>query len=462
MKNETNENLSQVFEEVNNTAENSGIDMDLYTQSKVSQSIPVLCFLFCLMLVGIAGNASVIVTYVKRLEKSTTHLFIFYLAVFNIINCLIIPKRIYDLLHPYTNTYNGLCSFQYFASYSTDISAGIIIVCISFDRYFRIARPHHGLSVRRSKIAIIVIFFSSMIFSSMTFFVNGTEQVKPDSYKSSVFGYKCGILDSAKQTVLPLLFNVLVLVCFVLGVIVLLTVYILLGLKVRRWNEGRKNKQRGRIRSDNTQVTSLTDETESSKESQAERHAEECKCNKVKLIISTNNNSVGGQKISNSPLSNTREISRSLERKQFTPFDVAHSDGTKTLPHRKACVFGNLDAIYIPRKSSVAPFTGLRRGMKVSRTTTMFISATVAFVASHVPFICFKLVNTLNPDVIRYLSPVISAIVMFADYSYMISYVVNPIIYSFMNPKYRREVKTLLLNVSTNIICKTSTLNIRR
>lgn len=442
--------MSVVADENNNTDYN-GIDIDTYTISKVAQSIPVLCFISLLMLVGLIGNALVIVTYVKRLEKSTTNLFIFCLAVLDIINCLIIPKIIYDLLHPYTNRHHILCCLQNFFSISNSIASGFIIVCISFDRYFRITRPHNGLSVRWSKTAICVIFFTSLIFSTLTFFVYGTEKVTPDPNKK-LYGYKCGTSDNAKFTVIPFLFKTLILFCFGVGVIILLTVYTLLGFKVRSWNRARKTKTKCQIRSEMIRVTSLSDETDSSRDSQTDKQTEEFEFIPV-TPLSLDSDRDG--QILKRPVFD-RELSRSLDRKQFMTLDVVHTDGTKTLPHRKSHSFRNPLLAGLPRKSSIATLTGLKRRMKLSKTTVMFMSATIAFLASHLPFICIQVVNTYNPALIQDFNSVHSTLIMFAVYSYTISYAVNPIIYGFMNPKYRQECKTLLLNISKTIECKTN------
>lgn len=427
----------------------------LLTKRQVTLCIPVLCFIFLLMLVAIGGNSLVIITYMKRLEKSSTNLFIFCLAVFDLINCcLAIPLEFHDLLNPYENDHSFLCAFHTFISFTADLSSGYIIVCISFDRYLRIARPHQGLSVKGSKLAICTISLFAFILSSPSLYVYGTEHVTFEGHEELI-GLSCGTAERAKETVVPLIFNTLILVCFGIGVLILLTVYTLLGVKVRKWNKGRKQIYR---RSEMfSPATFVSDDTESRDESHTDNA-----CSKQPEAFSFLQTSDHSAEDYQTDLETTfqkpefvRELSRSLDRNHFMKLDTVHMNGTKTLPLRKSESFKKRQAaVNIGRKSSMPSLTGLRKRIKISRTTIMFISATIAYVASHLPYACIKIALTLNHDMLKDMTGVEYAFFKFADHSYILSYAANPIIYSFLNPKYRSECKKLLMEVSKTIKCQ--------
>lgn len=432
--------------DINNFSDSSAV-LESLTSREVSLSIPVLCFISLFVLLGAVGNTLVIITYIKRVDKSSTTLFIFSLAVYDIINsCIGLPMVIYDLLNPYMNDQHYLCSIHTFIGFTADVSSGYIIVCISFDRYLRIARPHQGLSVNGSKLAIGIVSVISMVFSSLALFVYGTEIVTFDSYPK-LTGQKCGIAEHAKATIIPLLFNTLVLVCFSMGVIILLAVYTMLGIKVRNWNKGRKSKQTKSRRCEMYfQANTVSDETES-RDSQTDNTFAK------PHEFEHSNSAEDDVTISRKP-GYVRELSRSLDQNHFLTLGGTHMNGTKTLPLRKSESFKTRQAAQLDRKSSMPSFIGLRKRMKVSRTTVMFISATIAFIASHLPYACVKIALTLNPDLMKNMTDVAYSLFMFAKYSFIVSYGVNPMIYSFLNPKFRRECKYLLVSISRTVKCQ--------
>lgn len=440
------------------------------TAEKLEQSIPVLCLISVLMLVGTFGNALVIATYFKRAVKSSTNLFIFCLAMFDITNCTVaLPLEIYNLSNPYMNDHGILCKIHRFIAFSADLSSGFIIVCISFDRYLRIARPHQGLSVKGSKMCIFVICILAVLISSFSFVVYGRAVVSFPEHPGIV-GIECGVPDDRRQTVFPLLFNTLILVSFCVGVIILLIVYTLLGLKVRRWNEGRKTKIARTNRAlDYSPATAISEDTgspDTPEQVPSETFAflpPSPQPPTQQAADSPDDANTKEEPFSFKRPSFVRELSRSLDRNHFLKLDTElHMNGTQTLPHRKSSTSKNRKSCTnMPRKASIPKLNELKRRMKISRTTIMFITATIAFVASHLPYACIKLAYTVTPSLTDSMSGVAYSFFLFAEFSFVVSYAVNPIIYSFLNPKYRRECKSILQDLSSSLKCQSKQFFIR-
>lgn len=426
------------------------------TRRQVSLSVPVICFIILLMVTGFCGNSLVILTYVKRLEKSSTNLFIFCLAVFDLVNCCIsLPLQVNDLLNPYENDQSYVCKTHEFIVHMADIAAGCIIICISFDRYLRIARPHKGISVRGSKVAICIVCITAFVLSSLTFYVYGTETVTFEGYSKELIGKRCGTSETAKGTVVPLLFRTLILFCFALGVLILLTVYMLLGIKVRKWNKSRKTKNIVVHRkSEVLSQTTFSDDTESRDES----NTDNANLPETAVFLQNSTEKQNRPDILESTFQKpifVRELSRSLEENHFLKLEPVHVSGTNTLPVRKSESSKKRQAtVNVGRKPSMPSITGIRKRIKMSRTTIMFIAATIAFVASHIPYACTKIALTVHHDLLKHMNDAELSLFKFAEYSFAVSYAANPIIYTFLNPKYRRECKKLLMDVTSIIKCK--------
>lgn len=424
--------------------------LEKLTEEAVARAIPVLCFMGLMMLIGTIGNILVITTYFRRVDKSSTNFFIFFLAVFDLLNCSIaLPLEIYSLSKPYTNDQTALCRANKFIAFGADLSSGCIIICISFDRYLRFARPHNGFRVNRAKIATSLLCVLAWVISSLTIPVYGNKYITFEEHPSIV-GVRCGVPDAKRNTVLPLLFNTLILLSFCVAVVILLSVYIFLGLKVKRWNQGRKSKMsRPNRMSDPCAPTAISEETETP-DSPELKQSETFSFLQPTPEIPTETK---GELTFMRP-GFVRQISRSLDRSNFLNLDnSAHLNGTHTLPHRKSSTLKRKPCASVCRKASIPKLNEFKRRMKVSRTTVMFISATIAFVASHIPYACIKLAQTLNGDLTDHMTSVQYSLFLFAEYSFIVSYAVNPIIYSFLNPKYRRECKSLLRDLTNSLKC---------
>lgn len=62
--------------------------------------LPVTLFMAFLMVIGIVGNVIVFIVYLKRQRKSTPDLYIFNLAILDLLTCTFgIPMEITDLIY---------------------------------------------------------------------------------------------------------------------------------------------------------------------------------------------------------------------------------------------------------------------------------------------------------------------------------------------------------------------------
>lgn len=495
-------------------ADDENLLLKLNTE-KIQSSILVLCVLSAIIILGTIGNLLVLATYFKQLYKNSTNFFIFCLATLDLIGCVIfLPAEMLALLQPLTYHDPWLCKLNKFVGFSADLASGYTIVCISFDRYLRISRPHKRFSRQTCRRAVIFVVSTSVLISSMTIYAYGTEEVIIEGVPE-LLGYRCGITSVAKDTFIPLLFATIILVAFLIGVIILLTVYLRLGIIVRRWNKGRtrnaenksatktngcsddssskydkkisnsktetqpcetpllirdksinhlKEKRRnndrdtGIIKADVTKSTKQNDTAESSPSNR--NFKIEAKVRKIPTketfltdteISDADNNSVASLPVIRPGI--VKELTNSLERNGFkVPDPSVHFDGTSTLPLRKAKQ-REISKRQISRKKSLL-ITDIKKRMTLSKTTIMFIVATVAFVACHVPYMCIKVAMVTAPGSEDTLSATETVFYRLAEYSFTVSYAVNPIIYSFLNSRFRKECGKLIVTLLKKITCR--------
>ena len=82
--------------------------------------------------------------------------------------------------------------------------------------------------------------------------------------------------------------------------------------------------------------------------------------------------------------------------------------------------------------------------IKVTRTTTIFVVVTVAFIVSYLPFLVVMVTRNIKKNFEDILSPAAEVFYKFCLKSYFINIAINPVIYSFLNRNFRSEVIKVL------------------
>lgn len=78
--------------------------------------------------------------------------------------------------------------------------------------------------------------------------------------------------------------------------------------------------------------------------------------------------------------------------------------------------------------------------IKVTRTTTIFVAVTAAFILSYLPFLVVMITRNIKKNFEDILSPSTEVFYKFCLKSYFINNAINPVIYSFLNRNFRADV----------------------
>lgn len=78
--------------------------------------------------------------------------------------------------------------------------------------------------------------------------------------------------------------------------------------------------------------------------------------------------------------------------------------------------------------------------IKVTRTTTIFVAVTAAFIISYLPFLVVMVTRNIKKNFEDILSPSAEVFYKFCLKSYFINNAINPVIYSFLNRNFRADV----------------------
>lgn len=82
--------------------------------------------------------------------------------------------------------------------------------------------------------------------------------------------------------------------------------------------------------------------------------------------------------------------------------------------------------------------------VKVTRTTTILAAITIAFILSYLPYLAAMVTSTAIPDLEYRITDLPRVIYKLATKSVFLNNALNPLIYSFLSPKFRSELRSLL------------------
>lgn len=330
--------------------------------------LPVIVFLFTLMLCGIFGNVLVCIVYLRKKTKLSPDYFILNLAFLDLLTCVIgIPVEIADLRYPYMFYAPAACKLLRTIESLSGMGSALTLVAISIDRYKRICKlgqHFNNSTVKRLcggaiLMGVVIGWPAAVVFGKKTV----------DLGIPGVKGEDCSTADEMRETIYPLLYYSAIMVCFVVSVVFVIFVYVRISIFIRKGISLKRTRTNDPVSTYSMNVHFIAEEnTSGSCPSQA------------------------------------------------------HPMLDATPQHRRRQM----------------------NSMRVTRTTTIFVAVTVAFILSYLPFLIIMIIRNIKKDIEDNMSHDTEVVYKFFSKSYFVNNAINPLIYSFLNRRFRNDVKNLL------------------
>lgn len=195
--------------------------------------LPVTLFIVFLMVIGLVGNVIVCIVYYKRKRKSTSDLFILNLAALDLLSCLFgIPMEVADLSLPYMFNAPTVCRIGKTLESCTILGSAMTLVFISIDRYKLICNMGESFSYKTAKRLCLASLCFGIFLSWPFLILMGKKTV--DLGLPDIKGVDCAISDDFRKTIVPLVFNGILFVCFVLSLVFMIFVYVRISIFLKR------------------------------------------------------------------------------------------------------------------------------------------------------------------------------------------------------------------------------------
>nr|QEJ80978.1 alpha2 adrenergic receptor [Mytilus coruscus] len=204
----------------------------LLSQRKAVLYLPVIIFLFLLMIFGCFGNTLVLYIYCFRSKKRSANNFIIAMALFDFITSVVVmPIDIYDLLYHYSFYSNIACKIFRAVESATTYASAVILIQIAFDRYFKICKPLRFGNRNRTKFMSISAGMLALILCSPAVVLFGTRR---EQISGNLCGFDCSVDQKYKGSTFQTIYYLLLGLVFIVTFVILSALYFLIWLAIKR------------------------------------------------------------------------------------------------------------------------------------------------------------------------------------------------------------------------------------
>lgn len=433
---------------------------------------PVIAFLSLLMVLGIVGNLLVLYVYEFRFKRSSSRAFILCLAMLDFVACVIgMPYHIYDMYHTYIYYDEASCKGLSYILGVTVTASSIILTIIAIDRYQKICKPFgkqiSDLGTKKACVASVIV---AIVFSIPHIVMYGNASIEVEG--ANFTGVECYIKDEYEESSTSYIYFGFFFFLFITTTTALIVLYSLVGCKIRRRatnissDNGSTRKERpvakarsfsicGSDPETSNEILSETDDsisaikvkTISYKKGNAESMSE-CKLEYenaatpifeftgVKQQDRDSSASRNSQARSpNSPMIRNAARGESRKKKKFLDIyrrqtmSISDEDSEEGREQSQRSF-----------RSSLSGKSLSKRQKRTVRITGMLFMITLVYIISYLPHLVLLILEFMDPAGFENLSPWAFTGYNLLLRSYFINNMANPIVYGFLDPKFKYEV----------------------
>lgn len=448
-------------------------------------TLPVTICIGIFSVLGIVGNSVIISVYCRKYPTCNFKYFVLVLAVIDLISCMVLmPLEIYTLVSWFKFEYSWLCKTKSFLNVFTVTSSGSTLLLIAIDRFRKVCKPHSKqiqpeLAVKLTAFVLLL----SVIPSSSDAVFWGIHTHTYTTEKGNLTVRMCEKDDQFKETIFPQL-HVTILYAGVNSVVMLSTIvlYILIAVKLfcvpsgpvlttpqilveTSYNEDGAVVRSEDVYNEKENMFKFPEDIESglSESEDIDLHTS------VDLSDSQGNVTENSQDYGIDDLKNNGEGSNNLEMLPLRPksAELLNSDkkvlrisiqrlsdpGVRNSLQVPDCVLRRppkspvsptskkaQQSAYKRRRSTIGSLS-THTGIRLRRKTLIMFILTAVFVTTTVLYFC--LIGLMADDDSHFVTELTTSeqtAWLFFLRLYFINSVINPILYGFLDPRFRRAL----------------------
>ncbi|CAL1531310.1 unnamed protein product [Lymnaea stagnalis] len=378
---------------------------------KVTSYISIFVILGCIVALGVLTNFLVCYIYRCRSRRATSNFFVIFFAIFDMVGCfVVIPFELSALAMPYTyNNLTWLCKVTGFLESCSVCCLCLTLICVAYDCYRKFCRPGEDFGVKKAKICCIISLFIAVLVSIPALAVFGVKEVK--TKHPSLKGEACSV-DPTMPQWLRIMYNVCILGTFTLCLCAISALYGFIGVA---WCRQRQAEERGE------------------------------KPSPAKQKFPKKHRFVREETSTSSVTNYSEEIARLHSQGTLSHSHNSYSDSARV--PLKSSSGGVVKTNSLQASSSPPTVTVVQLHVKNTRQTSIFIIISIIFVVSMLPYVVVMILCAATPVFNQFSSNATEIVFNLCIRSYLLNYLVKPVVYFIFNVNFRKEVKQLFNKV---------------
>ena len=385
----------------------------------VASVLPVTIFIGLETVLGFCGNILVLYVFLFRYHKCNFKYFVLCLACIDVVSTLTtMPGEIITHEFWYVYPYPIVCKIKSFFNVSTVCGSAFCLLLIAVDRFRKLCRPlQWQLKPKTALVLCFVLLVISCIIALPVAVLWGTH-----SYQESYKGYEVTVTVCEKDakylhTEYPLIYATVVEIIISSVMVGLFILYIFVCRKLLR-------------------VRLHSDVTNDANEAVKERN------------VTEDDTTLSHGMTSEDDLHITKHRSDKNEIAQ-------HSISTAVELKNKGNTEQKVEMVnkIKQKKSTTKPKTRRIRTLIMFILTAIFVFTTILYLT---------LLNLIANDFLQSLSSTAKSFYFFFFRLYFINHVINPILYGWLDPHFRRILMQIMKSMKNVRLCSTKNANSRR
>lgn len=418
------------------TVNDSVVSLEMLNVLDSEKYLYTLIVLIIIICIGMIGNSVVIYIYKNKFKRSSARVYIISLAIADLSVCLVgLPYHVLDLTFTVNYTNRAACRALSFLIGSCTLSSIFILLVVGLDRYLKVCHPLRKQIIDfGDRKACMIAAGIACVLNIPNGIIYGNSTVTISEYNST--GFECFIDDEYSGSVFAAGFLGINLLIFVLSCVYLIVIYAFIGRKIYQQAalEMPLDKKGTVCLCCSRRQLGLDDEDEEIDDKANvvfDKNDSEAKAtiDLPDIIVEDTGNS-----LPNTSASNTKNDGKTSNAKGKA------SSKTQSVDVKKKKIKKVSSATMIrhtnPDKQS--------KEKNTRKITLMMMTITIVFILTYLPFIALSIVDVINEEFWDDLTANETVLYDLLLRLYLLNNVANPLIYSFWDNRFRREVIRLV------------------
>ncbi|XP_052765629.1 alpha-2Da adrenergic receptor-like [Mya arenaria] len=429
---------------------------------EVTRLIPLIVFLLLIAVTGIVGNGLVCYIYRSQYSVSSSRWFIFFLAVVDLLMCiLIIPCEIGTLMYQFNFSNAVYCKISVFFNLWSLLTLGLTLLVVSVDRFRKVCKPlGWQINSRKARILCIIAICASFVLSLPALSIYGIYEIEFEEH--NVVGKECSFRDSSGDSISATLYIMFGMAMFISALVSICVLYCFIGKEIKHHIDKERVKRHISLTASMARKSRILQPIKNSvslpdlMKSKRVRFGGDTNAVRPKKSVNFDDNVLVNINKSPRITQNKNRVNRSTE--SLDNVGVT-SDGTSIEESSSNNVLytdeGSMDFDAPTRPITRREKTKskrIRRARAKKATFSMFLIS-IAFVLSYCPFLCLLLARSVMTNLDESLSDASRAVYKFFLRSYFLNCAINPFIYGMSDSKFRESCSKVVQNVIDRLKC---------